>query len=153
VKNTLRMAGAVLAASSVVACQSAPGGLTTPDPSSSLNSAIATSSLIGATWRLVEIGGQKALPDVSVTATFTAPNSLSGSGGCNRYFGTATVTDGKIAMSPLGSTQMYCEAKGASEQEIAYFQVLAKVTGFTVIGAELRLKTAASDAALVFVRD
>jgi heat shock protein HslJ len=153
VKNTLRMVGVVLVAFASVACQSASSALSGPNSPSSPNVANSTSSLLGATWRLVEIGGQKALPDVPVTATFTAPNSLSGSGGCNRYFGTAVATDGKLTMSPLGSTQMYCAQAGISDQESAYFSILAKVTGYTVVGAELRLKTAASDAALVFVRE
>jgi heat shock protein HslJ len=152
-KNSLRIAGSVLFAITSVACQGASGALTAPNAPSSLKSTAATASLQGVTWRLVEMGGRKAIDGVTVTAVFAAPNSLSGSGGCNRYFGAATANDGKLTVSPLGSTRMYCAEAGVSEQEDAYFSILAKVTGYTVVGAELRLHTPSADAALVFVRE
>ncbi len=156
-KPTFRTLFAVLAVSSLAACQgpaSPSSTLTTSDASSSGSAARSTSSIYGATWRLVEMEGQEALPGFPVTATFGAPDSVSGSGGCNRYFGTATATDGRLTVSPLfGATRMYCAQPGVSDQESAYFSILAKVTGYIVAGDELRLSSPASSAALVFVRE
>ena len=152
-KNSARIAGAVLFALTSGACQSTSGALKSLVTPSSLNDALGTSALAGATWKLVEIGGAKALAGATVTATFGAANSLSGSGGCNRYFGTATAAEGKLTVGPLGSTRMFCAEDGVSDQENAYFSALAKATGYVVVGTELRLHTASGDAALVFVRE
>jgi len=152
-KNTVRIAAATLFAVTSVACQSNSAGLTAPSVASLLEASAVTSPLQGSTWKLVEISGQKAVAGSAVTATFGAANSLSGSGGCNRYVGAATASDGKLTVSPLASTRMYCAEAGVSDQEDKYFSLLAKSTGYTVIGTELRLHTASGDAALVFVRD
>lgn len=151
-KNSLRTV-AVLFAFTSAACQGVPSSLTELVAPSSTGAAPGTSSLLGATWRLVEINGAKALAGVAVTATFGAANSLSGSGGCNRYVGAATANDGKLTVSPLASTRMYCAEAGVSDQEDKYFALLAKATAYTVVGAELRLHTQSGDAALVFVRE
>lgn len=153
-KHTTRIAAAVLFAFTSAACQSgAPSPLAAPSAPSSLDGAAAASSLLGATWRLVEVNGQKALAGVSVTAMFAAPNSLSGSGGCNRYFGTAVTDNGKLTVGALGATRMYCAEDGVSAQEDAYFQALGKATTYRLVGAELRLYPAQGEATLVFERE
>jgi len=155
VKNTVRVITATLFALGSVACQDGSSSLVAPTATSGSSSNIvaAASSLLDASWRLVEINGQKALPNVSVTATFSGGSALSGSGGCNRYFGSATVTDGKLAVSPLGVTKMYCGEAGVADQEDAYFKALANVAGFSVVGAELRLNGETGKPTLVFVRE
>ena len=153
-KPTTRIAAAVLFALTSGACQSgASSSLTAPVTPSSLNGAASASSLLGATWRLVEVNGQKALAGVSVTAVFAAPNSLSGSGGCNRYFGTAVTDNGKLTVGALGATRMYCAEPGVAAQEDAYFSTLGKATTYGMVGAELRLYPAQGEATLRFERE
>jgi len=155
-KNTVRVAPAILFAFTSVACQGTSNPLVFPTsvaPDSSSSSAVATTSLSGASWRLVEINGQKALASVSVTAIFGEKSPLSGSGGCNRYAGTATANNGKLVVSPLASTRMYCGETGVADQEDAYFSALAKATGYAVVGSELRLSPETGDATLVFARE
>lgn len=154
-KNTVRVVVATLFALGSAACQGGSTSLVAPTAASGSSSNViaAASSLFDASWRLVEINGEKALPNVSVTATFSGGSALSGSGGCNKYFGSATVTDGKLAVSPLGSTRMYCGEAGVADQEDAYFKALANVTGYSVVGAELRLSAETGKPTLVFVRE
>ncbi len=151
-KNTHRIAGAILFAFTSVACQGTPGSLTTPSAPSSLDGSVAASSLLETSWRLVEIDGQKALESVPVTAMFAGPNRISGSGGCNRYTGTAVADNGQLAVGALAATRMYCAEAGVSAQEDAYFSALGKTKGYTVLGTELRLSAENGDATLVFVR-
>ena len=155
-KHTIRLAGAVSFAIMSVACQGgASSSLTSPSSPSapgSTSSASSTSSL-AATWRLVELNGQKAIAGVTVTAVFGAQTSLSGSGGCNRYFGGAAVDNGQIKVGALGATRMYCAEAGVSAQEDAYFSALGKATTYRIVGAELRLYPAQGEATLVFERE
>ena len=88
-----------------------------------------------------------------MTAVFGAEKSLSGSGGCNRYAGAATVNDGKLTVSPLATTRMFCPEPGVADQEDAYLSALSKATGYVVADAELRLTAGAGGATLVFARE
>jgi len=151
-KNTVRIAGAVLIAFTSVACQGGSSALTAPT-AAGLDGAARASSLSGATWRLTEINGQGALADVAVTASFASPDRVSGSGGCNRYTGAATADNGQLTVGALAATRMYCAEAGVAAQEDAYFSALAKATGYTVLGTELRLGAEKGDATLVFVRE
>lgn len=151
-KNTVRIAGAVLFAFASVACQGASSALTAPTPSAA-NGTVSASSLVSGTWRLVEINGQGALPGTTVTAVFAGQNSLSGSAGCNRYAGTAATDNGRLTVGGFASTQMYCAPDSVMDQEAAYLSALEKATGYRVVGAELRLQSAAGATILVFVRD
>lgn len=152
-KNTVRIAAAVLTAFTSVACQGSSSGLTAPTVPSSLNGTAAASSLLGASWRLVELNGQPALAGVAVTAVFGAQNSLSGSGGCNRYFGTAATNNETLTVGALGATRMYCAEPGVAAQEDAYFAALGKTTTYRIVGFELRLNTAQGETTLVFARE
>lgn len=74
-----------------------------------------------------------------ITAVFsTADNTVSGSGGCNNYFGGFTAgDDGSLTIEgPLGATMMACET--GMEAEAAYLAALQTATGWT-LNAEGRL--------------
>ena len=152
-KNTVRIAGAVLFAFTSFACQGSSSALTAPTAAAALDGTATASSLPGVTWRLVEINGQGALAGAPVTALFASPDRVSGSGGCNRYTGTAVADNGQLAVGALAATRMYCAEAGVSAQEDAYFSALGKSTAYRVVGAELRLQTAKGEATLVFARE
>ncbi|WP_341327843.1 META domain-containing protein [Methylotuvimicrobium sp. KM2] len=64
-----------------------------------------------------------------IDALFTK-GQLSGSGGCNRYFGKFEISEeSKLMVSPVGSTMMAC-SEIINEQERRYFDSLAKVGGY-----------------------
>lgn len=79
------------------------------------------------------------LPDTPVTAVFEGGN-LTGSAGCNSYFGSYTITgESGIAIGPLGSTLMYCGEPGVMDQETAYLALLSSAVKYGISGAQLTL--------------
>lgn len=77
-------------------------------------------------WRLKSIDGSqlplsgKAYLHLTKSAD-TEEMQVEGFGGCNRFAGTVTVTDGKMAFSPLISTRMACPDM---REERAFFKAL-----------------------------
>ncbi len=58
---------------------------------------------------------------------------MSGSGGCNAYFGEVEAgDDGSFKAGGIGATEMACSAPGVMNQESQFFGQLGKVTKFTV---------------------
>jgi heat shock protein HslJ len=72
-----------------------------------------SAQLVGPLWLLLGYGDALnptvVEPGVTVTAQFAEDNSLSGSGGCNNYFGPYELNGEEIKIGPLGSTMMACE--------------------------------------------
>jgi len=85
-----------------------------------------SSRAIAGTWRLISMGSPDSPTLVprtpEVTADFTR-DRVSGSGGCNRYFGDIKTTNAKLSIGPLGSTQMACEGK-VMDLEMKYLKAL-----------------------------
>lgn len=96
------------------------------------------SALQGTEWLAEDIGGRGVLDIVQSTLTIGADGKLSGSGGCNRYFGTATVKNGKVSIGPLGSTQMAC-VPAQMDQERKFLDALGATKGFRIDGGKLIL--------------
>ena len=70
-------------------------------------------SLEGTAWVLASYGPQDSLQpvlaDTEVTLEFgTAEEGISGSAGCNHYFGGLTAKGNGLSVSGLGMTEMYC---------------------------------------------
>lgn len=82
------------------------------------------------------------VPATTVTALFENGN-LTGSAGCNSYFGSYT-QEGQngITIGPLGSTLMFCGEPGVMEQETAYLTLLQSAASYDVSGAMLTLSDA-----------
>jgi len=98
------------------------------------------SGLPGTCWRWVEIDGRAPLIDAEATLAFDA-KSVTGSTGCNRYFGEYTASRGALAFGVLGQTEMAClEPKGIMAQERAYLDALARAEQFTVVDNQLTIR-------------
>ena len=106
----------------------------------------------GTTWAAIGIdNGRGAVAGVvagtEVTATFGDDGRVTGSGGCNRYFGPYERAGEALRIGPLASTRMAClEPAGASEQEAAFFAALERATTWSI--REDRLQLRAADGAL-----
>jgi heat shock protein HslJ len=99
----------------------------------------AAGNLLDTEWELEELNGRDALDDVSVTMRLSDDDELSGSGGCNRYFGTWDTGDGdEITLNASGSTMMACE-QPVMDQEQAFFEALAATTTYRLDDDELEL--------------
>ncbi|MBN9059238.1 META domain-containing protein [Kaistia sp. MMO-174] len=94
--------------------------------------------LKGTEWLAEDIGGSSVLDIVQSTLVIEGGGRISGSGGCNRYFGTATVEGGKIKIGPLGATQMAC-VPAQMEQERKFLDALGATKGFRLDDGKLIL--------------
>lgn len=111
--------------------------------------------LEGTTWQLNALNAGTAivtvLPDTQITATFDN-GQVTGSAGCNSYFGSATHDDGQLTIGALGSTKMACgQPKGVMEQESAYLQALQSAATFQVEGSVLTILNSNGERLLEFV--
>ena len=82
-------------------------------------------------WQLAMVSdGDHTLRPMSpvlASVNFAAGGKVSGSTGCNRYFGTYKQSGSKLDLSPLGSTRMMC-VEDAMAIEDAFTNAMAKVT-------------------------
>jgi heat shock protein HslJ len=107
-------------------------------------------AFVGPDWTLRSIGGRPVVEGTTLTATFSQDDRVSGSAGCNRYFGGARAEGGSLSVSPLASTMMACGQDGVMEQEQLYLSLLQGATRYSIQGGELRLGPGADQVTLVF---
>jgi heat shock protein HslJ len=136
-------AGVLMTVLGLVGCSSGDG--TTPTGPSA-----AAVPLVGPNWSLTTLGGKSVLEGTKLTAVFSGEDGVSGSAGCNNYFGRVRVEAGRLSVGPLGSTMMECGRDGLMEQEMLYLASLQAATSYTVQGDELRLGPSAGEVTLVF---
>lgn len=104
--------------------------------------------LVGSAWRVVEIAGEPTDADVATTFEIAADGAIDGSGGCNRYFGSAEIdADGGLRFGGIGATRMACP-EPIMAQENRYFATLEEVSGFRLADGTLAF-TGPDDAVLV----
>ena len=92
----------------------------------------ATMGLAGSAWTLIsfetDTGVIPAAREEPATLTFSAAGEqadrLSGSGGCNRYFASYTLTGDRLHIRAMGSTRMMCDPVRMA-QEDRFFQALS----------------------------
>ena len=96
-------------------------------------------------WDLVSYGpaGSEAtvLTDSPIFIDFTSDGKISGSGGCNRYFGGWGILEGTkdtIRIWRTGSTKMACP-EPIMTQEYRFLEELSRVSRYATEGKELRL--------------
>lgn len=96
------------------------------------------------TWILESYGEQENLKPViegtRITATFdSAEGQVSGSAGCNSYFGGYQIND-KLSIPVLASTEMYClDPEGVMEQESEYLKMLQTAGSYRIQDGKLQI--------------
>ena len=88
--------------------------------------------LAGSAWTLISFEMNTEVIEASTVAPATITfspadeqaNRLSGSGGCNRYVGSYTLTGDHLRIGQLASTRMMCDPV-RMEQEDRFFQALS----------------------------
>ncbi len=111
----------------------------------------ATPNLAGTEWRLQELAGAPALPEVQATLAFPEAGRVAGFSSCNRFFGTYTLVQDKVAFGQMGMTRMACMGP-AGEQETRYMAALQKAQTLRVEGSALLIAVEGQDKPLRFVR-
>ncbi len=100
-------------------------------------------SLPGTDWDLVSYGPadapQTPAEDTRPTLSFTA-NGISGSTGCNSFFGDYTLEGTDLSVGMLGSTEMFCE--GLMDQEATIMQMLQEAQSISADAEGLTIYTA-----------
>jgi heat shock protein HslJ len=95
-------------------------------------------------------GHDQTLPDTTITATFVDGN-VTGSSGCNRYFGSYQLNQTQIKIGPIGSTLMFCaDPEGVMTQETGYHLLLLNVTSYAISDNKLTLSDSLGNPQLVF---
>jgi heat shock protein HslJ len=99
--------------------------------------------LTDTSWVLNEFGAEDSLtavlPNTTITLNFT-DGQISGTSGCNSYFGDVTVKAETISISQIGSTMMACLDEGVMAQEAEYTAALTEVTSYTLAENQLTLQ-------------
>ena len=94
-------------------------------------------------------GALTAVPDDAVPTMTLQDGEVSGSAGCNVYFGSYESSDGSLAFGALASSMMACP-EPAGTLESAYLASLAMVAGYSLEDSTLTLVDDAGTALLVF---
>jgi heat shock protein HslJ len=105
----------------------------------------ASSALAGTSWDVINYNnGREAvvsvLADTSITAVFDEDGTISGSAGCNSYFGPYTAEAGAIEIGPLASTRMACAEDGVMEQEAAFLAALETASTYKITGNSMEMR-------------
>jgi heat shock protein HslJ len=96
-------------------------------------------SLDGTSWMLTALPHDSLLPDTAIDLNFQG-DELSGSAGCNHYFGSYQINGSEITISDVGATEMFCvDPDGIMEQESGYLAALSDAETFQLSGKQLQI--------------
>jgi heat shock protein HslJ len=120
-------------------------------------SVVSEPTLENTTWQLTGLTDGKLNPLLAVhlvTATFDpVEGRISGTGGCNRYFGEYQIDGGKLSIpGPLGSTRMMCP-EPQMQVETAYLTALEQVVHYELKCGTLSMFDAQGEAILTYQVD
>ncbi len=102
----------------------------------------ADTSLAGSSWRVTALnnqsgGVQSVVTDSDPTLVFDEESGVSGSTGCNNFFGIYSTDGDTIEFSGIGATEMYCQ--DTAEQEVWMIAALDDATTYSVDPRALEL--------------
>jgi len=95
-------------------------------------------------WMLESYGApgnlREVLEDTEITDTFdSAEEKVTGSAGCNNYFGSYEINKNDLAIiPPIGSTMMACP-EPIMEQERGYLEVIEAAESYEIEDSKLRI--------------
>ncbi|MGZ5521061.1 MAG: META domain-containing protein [Halobacteriota archaeon] len=152
----MRKISLVLLISMLLLSTAAAAGCTSsvkPSPNATSTTSPAL-QLEGTTWKLTslatETGVNNTLPNTTITAIFDDGN-VTGSSGCNRYFGSYQLNKTEINFGQVGSTLMFCpDPDGVMTQETTYLLLLKDVTSYAISNNGLTLSDSLGNPKLVF---
>lgn len=101
-------------------------------------------------WQAESIGGAPVAAGVDSTLQISSDGSIGGRGGCNLYFGKATIEGENISIGDMGSTMMACEDP-AMQQERDFLAALESAKSWTLEDSRLVLRDDKGETAARFV--
>lgn len=127
-----KMRSMALATLLVAACHHGAGETSSPAPAPAIE---------GIEWKLVDLNGKaagKGADGQPATLTLTAAGTrANGYAGCNRFFGSYTLTGSALKFGLLGMTRMACP--GSDTLETSYTKALAATTSQRLTKGKLEL--------------
>jgi len=98
-------------------------------------------------WALESYGEegnpQPVLADTETTATFdSTKGQVTGSAGCNTYFGSYNVNKSKLTIGAVAATEMYCLGpEGVMDQEQEYLKILGAAESHQIQDGKLQISS------------
>ncbi len=111
----------------------------------------APAPLVGSEWQLEDLGGRGVLDRVPATLAFPEAGRVAGNSSCNRFFGSYTLMQDKVAFGQLGGTRMAC-AEAVGDQEARYLDALQKAQRLEVQGKTMLMHVQGLEKPLRFTR-
>jgi heat shock protein HslJ len=96
-------------------------------------------TLTGTRWQAEDLDGGGTMHNPQATLEFPQEGGVAGSGGCNRYFGSADIDGPRIQMGPLASTRRAC-APAVMAQEGRFFGALERARTWQLVADKLLLR-------------
>lgn len=103
-----------------------------------MNKTIEPRSPAGVLWQVEDIDGGGIIDSSHITLQIADDMGISGSTGCNRYFGAVAIAGSAFVADAIGSTRMAC-APALMQQEQRFVQALQAVRRFELSGDFLLL--------------
>ena len=100
------------------------------------NSIPTVAELSASAWRPSHIGEMSLAADTDLYVQFEPDGKLGGYAGCNRFFGSYELIEGKLVFGPVAATRMACP-EPANSLEISFLEALSATS--TAARAESRL--------------
>ena len=108
-------------------------------------------SLEGTQWLLVSLEGETPLASTAPPSVEFSADEISGSTGCNHYFGAYDVSGSEITIRDVASTEMACmDPEGVMDQEQAFLAALRETTGYNLAGDRLEFLDATGSVRMEF---
>ena len=106
--------------------------------------------LAGSEWRPSFMSATELPAGIKMQVEFQPDGRITGSGGCNRFFGGYTVSGNHIKIGPLASTRKGCP--GLIKVEATFFATLQAASSFAQTDTTLILFDASGDRLAQFIR-
>lgn len=90
--------------------------------------------LAGTEWMIDGMGGTAVIAGSEPTIAFSTDGRISGTTGCNRFFGSYEQAGDALTFSGTGMTKMACMAEGVMAQETKFASILNGAASFTMDG-------------------
>lgn len=100
-------------------------------------------------WLAEDINGGGVIDRSQITLQFSADGKVTGTGGCNRYMGQATVKGDAITFGPMAATRMAC-TPAVMDQENKFHAALETVRSWRIAQGELFLRDGDGNVVLRF---
>ena len=89
----------------------------------------AGAGIVGTAWLVEDIAGRGVIDSAQTTLSFDTAGRVSGSGGCNRFTGAATLAGEALTVGLLAATRLAC-VPALMDQEQKFFKAIEAVRSY-----------------------